>query len=209
MESFRVPNHGAYLRYHDLPGGGPPLIFLHGLGSASSSYFPRGLRHPRLAGRRAILIDLLGFGFSDRPEDFSYAIEAHAGIVGGLLDHLCLKRSVIIGHSMGGSIGIVIAENGAERIDRLIVAEPNLDPGPGMVSGPISSQSEEEFVSGGYADFLAGIMTADLPDYAGTVQAADPLALHRSAVSLIAERRPTFREILLSLTVSNPLQRKG
>jgi len=102
---------------------------------------------------------------------------------------------------MGGSIGIVIAENEAERIDRLIIAEPNLDPGPGMVSGPISSQSEEEFVSGGYADFLAGIMTADLPDYAGTVQAADPLALHRSAVSLIAERRPTFREILLSLTV--------
>lgn len=35
--------------------------------------------------------------------------------------------------------------------------------------------------------------------YAGAFQAADPVAIHRSAVSLVAARRPTFREILIAL----------
>jgi pimeloyl-ACP methyl ester carboxylesterase len=35
--------------------------------------------------------------------------------------------------------------------------------------------------------------------YAGAFQAADPVAIHRTAVSLIAARRPTYREMLLEL----------
>ena len=38
-------------------------------------------------------------------------------------------------------------------------------------------------------------------DYAGTVQASDLIAMHRSAASLIGEREPTFREQLLSLSI--------
>ena len=38
-------------------------------------------------------------------------------------------------------------------------------------------------------------------DYAGTLRAADPVCLHRSATSLIADRSPTYREHLYKMTM--------
>ena len=201
MEALLIEGLNTYIRYHDLPGDEPALVFIHGLGSASSSWFPRILRHSLLAARRAVLVDLLGFGFSDRPSKFRYSMEDHADTVASLLDHLNLKRCAVIGHSMGGSIAIVLATTRPDLVSNLIVAEGNLDPGPGGVSGPVTAQTEEQFMKNGYAAFLRGVISEGWVDYAGTVQASDPRAMHRSAVSLIAERHPTFREQLLALSI--------
>ncbi|UCF10872.1 MAG: hypothetical protein JSW65_04110 [Candidatus Bipolaricaulota bacterium] len=62
MESHRLSSPRASLRYIDLPGDGAPVVFLHGLGSASSSDFPHIAADPALRGRRSLLVDLLGFG---------------------------------------------------------------------------------------------------------------------------------------------------
>ncbi len=199
MNVYYVEELGIHLRYHDLPGRDPALVFLHGLGSASSSYFPRAAAHPRLRDHRSILIDLLGFGYSDRPEGFDYAMEGQAEIVVALLHSLEIAGCVLVGHSMGGSIAVLIAAAAPDLVGRLIVAEGNLDPGPGMVSGPITSMTEEEFVDRGHAEFVDQMRGAGFPDYAGTLRAADPAGLYRSAVSLIAERRPTYREYLARL----------
>ena len=198
MNAHYVKRHSAYLRYHDLAGSDPALVFLHGLGSASSSCFPRVAAHPRLRDHRSVLIDLLGHGYSDRPEEFDYAMEGHAEIVIALLEHLPVADCVLIGHSMGGSIAVLVA-GGSERVSQLIAAEANLDPGPGIVSGIITSTPEQEFVDHGHAEFVDRMRKAGFPDYAGTVQACDPAALHRSAASLIAERHPTYREYLARL----------
>ena len=199
MNAYFVEELGAHLRYHDLPGRDPTCVFLHGLGSASSSYFPQATAHPRLRDRRSILIDLLGCGYSDRPGRFGYAMEEQAEILVSFLRSLEIEGCVLIGHSMGGSIAILVAAATPERVRHLIAAEANLDPGPGIVSGIITSMPEEEFVARGHADFVETMRNAGFPDYAGTLQACDAAALHRSAVSLIAERRPTYRECLAQL----------
>ena len=49
MKSFKLESDDATLRYHDIPGDGTPLIFIHGLGSASSLEFPRVACDPALA----------------------------------------------------------------------------------------------------------------------------------------------------------------
>ncbi len=201
MNAFTLESHQATLRYHDFPGEAPACVFLHGLGSASSSVFPRIARHPLLVQHRCLLIDLLGFGFSDRPQDFSYTLTDHASTVSELLNHLELKNCVVIGHSMGGSIAIVLASTRPDLVSNLIVAEGNLDPGPGMVSGPIAAQSESQFLKTGYDAFLRSVISEGWTDYAGTVQASDPVAMHRSAVDLIRKRTPTLREMLLKLSV--------
>ena len=74
MNTFKLSNEDAHLFYHDFPGALPTLVMLHGLGSASSSWFPRAARHPRLQGHRCVLVDLLGYGYSDRPPDHSYTM---------------------------------------------------------------------------------------------------------------------------------------
>ncbi len=109
MQSLLIERWKLFLRYLDLPGRRPARVYLHGLANASCSDFPRTAADPALSSNRSLLVDFLGYGYSDRPEDFGYTLEDHAGAVAGLLDHLGLTGCEIIGHSMGGSIAITLA----------------------------------------------------------------------------------------------------
>jgi pimeloyl-ACP methyl ester carboxylesterase len=194
MDTFHIKTLDAHLFYHDLPGTTPALIMLHGLGSSASSWYPRAAHHLRLRDHRSLLIDFLGYGYSDRPHAYDYSMESQAENVALLLDHLGLSQCVIIGHSMGGSIAILLADSRPDLVSRLIVAEGNLDAGPGFVSGRIVSVTERVFTTSKYHAFCQQMTDAGFHDYAGTVRASDPACLYRSAVSLIADRTPSYRE---------------
>ena len=122
MLSFYSSQAGAKVRWLDLPGRGDPVVFIHGLGCASTYDYPRVAADPALAGRRMILVDLPGFGYSDKPESFGYRIGDQAGVVVELLDRLGLERCYLYGHSMGGSVAIEAAERLAGRVRALLVA---------------------------------------------------------------------------------------
>lgn len=187
------------------PAGGEPLVFLHGLGASSTHDLRPTTASPLLAGRERILIDLPGFGHSTAPEDWPATIEAHAAAVGVVLDRLGLAAIDLVGHSMGGSIAILFASHDPGRIRRLIVAEPLLDPAQGHLSAHIARQGEATFVRRGYAALLmATRRQAARGDLAArgvlpSFERADPAMLHRSAVSLVRERRPGFGELLAAL----------
>ena len=205
MQALFLGQHDAWLRYHDLPGRAPACVYLHGLACAASSDFPALVAQPPLAGRRALLVDLLGFGFSDRPAGFGYAIEDHAATVAALLDHLDLTGCAVIGHSLGGSVAIALATLRPELVGRLVVAEANLEAGPAEGSNAgfsraVSAQTEEAFVGAGYREVL-GRVRPGAPVVAGPMQVADPRAVHRTAVSLVAERRPSFGDQLRRATM--------
>ena len=201
MSTFLLRKQNAHLFYHDFPGELPALIYLHGLGSSSSSSFPRCVGHPQLRDHRSLLIDFLGYGYSDRPANYSYSMQAQADTVASLLDSLELENSVLIGHSMGGAIAILLAHSRPDLISRIIVAEGNLDPEPGFVSGRIASMDERTFVDKGYERFMSDVRSAGFHGYAGMVRAADPVGLHRSATDLIAARTPTYRQMLYQLKI--------
>jgi pimeloyl-ACP methyl ester carboxylesterase len=128
-------------------------------------------------------------------------MEAQTDLVGRLLRHLDIGPSVVIGHSMGGSIATLLAEREKDLVSHVMSAEGNLDPGPGFVSGRITSIPEDAFVAAGHGKFVEQVRHAGFPEYAGTVQCADPCGLYRSAASLIADRTPTYREIFYGLTI--------
>ena len=204
MRTFPVPGVSALLCYHDLPGDEPTIVFLHGLGAASSEEFMQTVRHPLLAGFRMLLVDFLGFGFSERPVEYGYTIEDHAESVAGLLHDLNVGSAHIVGHSMGGSVAIALAMRHADLVVNLVVAEGNLDPGVGTASAQIAAWSEEDYIRDGHLVFAGEFKrsVAGLPGYGGvarTVALASPHAMHRSARSLLAERSPTFREGLENL----------
>ncbi len=205
MQALFLPEHDAHVRYHDLPGSEPACVYLHGLGSASSADFPAIAARPGLAGRRSLLVDLLGFGFSDRPAACRYSVDDHASIVATLLDCLGLSSCLAVGHSLGGSIGVRLAVLRPELVSRLVLAEANLEPGAqegsnAVFSRGIASESEEAYCSGGYRQTLAWAEEA-FPGFAARLRLADPRALHRTAVSLVAGSAPTLMEQLLSLTI--------
>ncbi|OHX18702.1 alpha/beta hydrolase [Chromobacterium amazonense] len=198
MKSHRLTQPAAHLRYHDIPGHGAPLVMLHGIGCASSFDYPRLLAEPGLAGRRALLVDLLGHGFSDKPENFSYTPRAQAQALAQWIEHLDLRGVDLFGHSMGGSVAIELAALMPDRIGHLILAEPNLDSGGGAYSRAIAAWSEADYVARGHKESIQAFR-ADNPNLAGSMAVASPLAVHRAAKGLIQGSPVSWREQLLAL----------
>lgn len=188
MNSFYSHHAQGQVRWQDLPGKGDPVVFIHGLGCASSYEYPRVATDPALAGRRAILIDLPGCGYSERPASFSYRTSDQAKVVVELLEHLQLRAFWLYGHSMGGSIAIEVAALVPQCVRALAVSEPNFYRGGGMFSRKISAQDEAEFVTCGYAAMLGREKSA----WAGSLQSNAPWAIWRGAKSLVMGIEPSW-----------------
>jgi pimeloyl-ACP methyl ester carboxylesterase len=199
MKSFALQAGGSRLLYHDIPGDGRPLIMLHGLGCASSCDYPRLASDPALAGRRMILLDLLGSGFSDRPAGFGYSVEDHARTVAELATDLAPDSVDLYGHSMGGSVAIVAATLLGDRVRHLVMGEPNLDPGGGTFSRKVAANPEADYVAHGHRDLVKAARTEGNSIWAASMSISAPYAVHRSATSLVVGGAPTWRELLYAM----------
>lgn len=78
---------------------------------------------PLARSRRAIAVDLFGFGWSERNDDFRYGWTLWADQLAGTLDALGIERASVAGHSMGGGVAAVFAARYPDRINRLILAD--------------------------------------------------------------------------------------
>jgi pimeloyl-ACP methyl ester carboxylesterase len=199
MRQVEFDGRGSRVRWTETPGAEPARVYVHGLGAASAVYHAHVAARPELAGRRSLFVDLPGHGISDRPADFGYTLDEHADALACVLDAAGVRGAEVVGHSMGGSVAIVLAGRRPDLVSRLVLTEANLDPEPPATAGSsgITSHTEEEFVARGYPRTLERVG----PVWAATMRLADPRALHRSAVGLVRGSRPTMRRVLEGLTV--------
>lgn len=102
------------------PASGRPVVLIHGLGGRAEDW--RGLA-PYLAeaGYRVYMPDLIGYGRSARPANFSYSISGEAALVVDFFDNMGLKQADLGGWSMGGWIVQVVAYRHPERVKRLML----------------------------------------------------------------------------------------
>ena len=107
-------------------GEGPPVIFMHG--EPTWSFLWRKVIPPvRDAGFRCLAPDLAGFGRSDKPTDIDfYSYDRHVALAGTLLEDLDVRGATIVVHDWGGPIGLRLAVEQAERIDRLVILDTGL-----------------------------------------------------------------------------------
>lgn len=199
MREVWVEAAGGYLRFLDLPGPDIPIVFVHGLGCAGSYDFPQVAAQPELSSHRRILVDLLGAGYSDRPERFGYRVTDHADVLAELLTQLELGRFVLFGHSAGGAIALEVARRVGDQLASLVLSESNLDPSPpGAGSYAIASQPEAEFLAHGF-DELVGGSRRDYHRWAATLAHWSPAAVWRLSASLKAGQTPDGRQVLYDL----------
>lgn len=105
----RFASSAGELAYDDA-GDGAAVLLLHGF--PSSSHLWRGLI-PLMASRfRVIAPDLLGYGDSDKPDAAALDLQAQAGYVGELLQHLGVERAAVVGHGEGGGVAQLLALDG-------------------------------------------------------------------------------------------------
>ncbi|UTM59103.1 alpha/beta hydrolase [Photobacterium sp. CCB-ST2H9] len=198
MKEFKLEND-VIIRYHDFSGDEIPIIFIHGLGCASSFDYPQVVSMGSLVNHRRILVDLVGSGYSDKPEWFDYTIANHAKYLEELLSYLSLDNIVIFGHSMGGAVSIALAERVKDKVKAIILSEANLDAGGGFFSKQIASYSESDFIKFGYAKTLRESVVSGNTEWAAGLSNSSPIAIHRNAVSLIKGQTPSWRQIYYSL----------
>ncbi|MGA9060888.1 MAG: alpha/beta hydrolase [Terracidiphilus sp.] len=102
------------------PENGPVVVLVHGLGGRAedwSNLAPYLVR----AGFRVYMPDLIGYGRSQRPKDFSYTVREEAAVVLGFMDALGLKQVDLGGWSMGGWIAQLVTLEHPERVQRLML----------------------------------------------------------------------------------------
>lgn len=82
-----------------------------------------------LAPRRVVAIDLRGRGESDTPDD-GYDVETHAADVIAVLDALDVRRTDIIGWSLGGKVALALAVAAPHRVARVVALDPPVTTSP-------------------------------------------------------------------------------
>lgn len=100
-------------------GSGEPVLFVHG--TPTWSFLYRHLIRRAAARHRAIAVDHLGFGLSDKPPLAPYAPNDHARRLVALIDALDLRGVTLVVHDFGGPIGLAAALERPDRIARLVL----------------------------------------------------------------------------------------
>jgi esterase len=106
------------LHYREV-GEGKPFVVLHGLFGNSDNWQTHGKRLSEYY--RVIMVDLRNHGHSDWSEEFSY--ELMAADLKELFDDLNLQNVILLGHSMGGKVSMLFAQQYPELLEKLIVVD--------------------------------------------------------------------------------------
>src|SRR5258706_4434520 len=107
------------------------MLLLHGLGDDEGDWHTV---LSTLADRyRVYALDLRGHGRSSHPGQYSFELMRDDVI--GFLDAIGVERCVVIGHSMGGTVAILVAQAAPHRLTHLILEDVTA-PRPGALTRP-------------------------------------------------------------------------
>jgi pimeloyl-ACP methyl ester carboxylesterase len=132
---------GTLRIHYNEAGAGYPLICIHGGGPGASGWsnFRRNIAD--LSQHfRTILIDLPGFGRSDKRVNIEGGrFGFYARVVREFMDALGIEHAHFVGNSLGGATALKLALDYPERVDRLVLM------GPGGMIGVFTPQPTEGF----------------------------------------------------------------
>ncbi len=123
-ESKYVEILGSKMHYVD-KGQGDPILFLHG--NPTSSYLWRNIIPYVANDARAIAVDLIGMGFSDKP-DIDYSYEDHAKYLNVFIEKLDLKNVTLVLHDWGSGLGFNYAATHEDNIKGIAFMESLIAP---------------------------------------------------------------------------------
>ncbi len=112
---------GFRTNYHDL-GEGPPVILLHGSGAGVTGWENwNGVMHDMARRHRVLVPDIVGFGFTERPEGTQYSIKLWVQHLLGFMDALGVGKAALVGNSFGGALSLATAIRNAHRVERMVL----------------------------------------------------------------------------------------
>lgn len=204
------------VKYTDT-GSGPPIVLLHGI--PTWSYLYQAVIPELEEEYRVIVPDLLGYGYSDQRDRFDRSLHVQARLVVRLLEQLELEQVHVAAHDIGGGVGLILALEEPERIDKLVLSNTvAYDSWPIeemlMVGHPSwknkSLQDMQDFLSKGYKDvfaeqdqltdtFLQGIMAPYLHEEGKLSLVRNAAALNTNETTSITHKLSGIKHPVLML----------
>lgn len=99
------------------------IALLHGK-NFSGYYFEPLAKDLVQQGFRVIIPDQIGFGKSTKPNNFQFSFHQLAELTHHLLDELKVKKTILVGHSMGGMLATRFSLMYPEQVTKLILINP-------------------------------------------------------------------------------------
>jgi pimeloyl-ACP methyl ester carboxylesterase len=129
--------HGrVFYKASGAENSGRPLVFIHGVGAGSSSFMWRKNFDELAKDFRVYALDLLGFGFSDKPAGASYSADLYVELITDFIREVSGYPANVIASSLGAAYAIRVADEHPELIDSMILNGPTgsdtLNRRPGM-----------------------------------------------------------------------------
>ncbi len=134
-------------------GEGPMVLFIHG--NPTSSYLWRNVIPFVSDEHRAIALDLIGMGASDKP-DIDYTFQDHYAHVEGFIEALGLEDIVLVLHDWGGGLGSYYATNHPENVRALVMMEAAAPPALPVPSWDAIPNAEVRATFQGFRDPVLG-----------------------------------------------------
>ncbi len=115
---------------------GTPLVFIHGVGAGSSSFVWRKNFDVLARDFRVYAVDLLGFGFSDKPSTAPYSADLYVELLSDFIREVAGYPANIVASSLGAAYTIRVADEHPELIKSMALNAPTgadkLNTRPGM-----------------------------------------------------------------------------
>ena len=122
-KSHFVNVDGARVHYQEFgERNAPPMILIHGY-TASVYVWKNAAPLLAEAGFRVIAVDLLGFGYSEKPSWFDYTIQSQARMVSRFMNLLGIGRAIVVGSSYGGAVAATMTLDEPERVEKLVLVD--------------------------------------------------------------------------------------
>lgn len=179
---------GMYLRRMEAEEPLGTLLYIHGLGE-SGLCFERLIADERLQGWNHLAADLIGYGKSFWTAE-PLTLDQHATRIAELLEQVD-EPVTVLGHSMGGVIGTLLAQRAPHRLGAFVNVEGNISPPDCIFSSQAARYSLSDWLDHGYERVLDGLYQdqmeapAVLRPYCASIQMCDPRAFHRNARELV------------------------
>lgn len=114
------------------------LVCVHGWGG-SKDCFQEVFERSEFVSMSICTVDLLGFGDSDRPRNFSYSLGEQAKVLEQIVRLLKPRRVFLVGHSMGGGVALLAAPMLGDVLAKFVSVEGCVGLPNGSTSGVIAN----------------------------------------------------------------------
>ncbi|HEV3471167.1 MAG TPA: alpha/beta fold hydrolase [Pyrinomonadaceae bacterium] len=116
--------HGQVFYRHAGAEAAPPVVFVHAVGAGARSFMWRRNFEPASRHSRAYAVDLLGFGYSDKPATAPYSADLYVALLKDFLRDVVGRPAGVVAHSLSAAYAARAAAESPELVDSLLLVSP-------------------------------------------------------------------------------------